>query len=159
MLYVRLAAAAVLAVALAGTHWKAYTSGQKDIQARWDADITQRTAEALADSEKARAKEQTLQAENRRIANAYAAEKTRRAAADVAAADSLRRLESALAGNYRTPDDPAATSGVDDDPRDGIIAQCGSALVQLGAAHRGLVAQTKALQEYTARVCVRPPDE
>lgn len=154
-MYAKAVAAIVIAVVLAGTHWRVYTRGQNDVQAEWDADVARRTSEALAASEKARAKEQELQTKARKIDVAYQAEKSRRAAADRVAADSLQRLESALAGNNRSPEDSAAASGTDGDPRDGIIAECATALVQLDQAHRGLVAQTKALQGYAADVCVR----
>ena len=60
-LYARIAAAALVAVFLAGTHWKAYRTGQDAITAEWQADIAARTAQALEASEAARKVEQELQ--------------------------------------------------------------------------------------------------
>lgn len=54
-LYSRIAAAIALAVFLAGVYWKGHTSGAKSVQAEWDADVAQRTAQALEASETARA--------------------------------------------------------------------------------------------------------
>jgi len=153
----RIASAVGLAVALASSHWWAYTSGRDQVKLRWDADVSQRIAAALAAEQQARAAEQTLNDQVRKITHDYTAEKRRRAAADSAAADSLRRLDAALAGVHRAAAaDPATATGADDDPRNGIIAECAAALGHLDKAHRDLVGQTRALQEYAGSVCVRP---
>lgn len=148
------AIAAVLALAM-GARW-CWVQGAKGVQAEWDADIARRTANALAASEAARATEQALQTQVRKVANAYQVEKTRRAAADLAAADSLRKLQAALAAGAAPGADPAAPARADDDPRDGIIAECAGAVVTLDAAARKLADQTRALQGYAAGVCVSP---
>ncbi len=148
--------AVALAVALAGTHWKAYTTGKHAIQVEWDAATAQATAAALAAEQAARAREQALQSKVRKVANDYQVEKTRRAAADQLAADSLRQLQAALASGGESRADPAAPAGADDDPRDGIIAECAGALVQMDKAVRSLADQTRALQGYAAGVCVAP---
>ncbi|MES2973346.1 MAG: hypothetical protein V4757_07040 [Pseudomonadota bacterium] len=151
-----LALAAALAAGCAWLSGRLIEHGEAKVQARWDADIAQRTASALEASEQARAKEQALQATNRRISHAFAKEQSRRAAADLAAADSLQRLNAALAGGGAGSADPAAAPGVDGDPRNGIIAQCASALIRMDKAVGILAAQTSALQEYAGSVCVRP---
>ncbi len=148
--------AVALAVALAGTHWKAYTTGKQAVQLEWDAATAQATAAALAAEQAARAREQALQSKVRKVANDYQVEKTRRAAADQLAADSLRQLQAALAGGGQPAADPAAPAGADDDPRDSIIAECAGALVQMDKAARSLADQTRALQGYAASVCVAP---
>jgi hypothetical protein len=153
--WLRIGSAVVVVAALASSHWWAYTSGREQVQLRWDADVSRRTAAALEAEQLARTTEQLLQSKVRKVANDYAAEKRRRAVADSAAADSLRRLESVLAAGDRAAGrDPAATARVDDDPRNDIIAECGAALRQLDAAHRALVGQTAALQGYAGSVCV-----
>lgn len=146
--------AVALAIVLAGTHWRAYVSGEQARQLEWDADTAQRTAAALAAEQLARQREQDLQTRVRKVSNDYQAEKTRRAAADQLAADSLRQLQAALASGGAAGPDPAAPAGADDDPRDGIIAECAGALVQMDKAARSLADQTRALQGYTAGVCV-----
>lgn len=129
--------------------------GRAEVRAEWNADIDQRTAAALAASEAARVKEQTLQAAARKVQNDFNNEKQRRLAADVAAADSLQQLAAALA---RQPGasgaDPAAPAGADDDPRNDIIAECSAALYKVDKAARSLLDQTQALQGYAGSVCV-----
>lgn len=144
-----------LAVLLAGTHWRAYVKGGQAVQLRWDAATAQATAAALDQERQARAREQELATRNRRIAHDLNAEKARRAAADLAAADSLQRLRAALAepAGAAGPD-PAPAAGADDDPRDGIIAECAAAVVRLDSAARGLAGQVGALQGYAREVCV-----
>jgi hypothetical protein len=149
---------ALVAVALAlamGGRW-CYVQGARAVQADWDADLAQRTVAALAASEAARAAELALQSKVRKVANDYQVEKTRRAAADLLAADSLRKLQAALAGGGAPGADPAATARADDDPRPGIVAECAAALIGLDKEARRLASQTVALQGYAAGVCVSP---
>jgi hypothetical protein len=148
--------AVALAIALAASHWKVYTNGKAAVQLEWDAATAQATAAALAAEQAARAREQALQTKVRKVANDYQVEKTRRAAADQLAADSLRQLQAALASGGQPAADSAAAAGTDDDPRDGIIAECAGALVQMDKAVRSLADQTRALQGYAADVCVAP---
>ena len=148
--------AVALAIALAAGYWKAYTSGKHAVQIEWDAATAQATAIALQAEQAARAKEQALQTKVRKVTNDYQAEKSRRAAADQLAADSLRQLQAALAGGGEARADPATPARADDDPRDGSIAECAGSLVQVDAAARGLAEQVRALQAYTVGVCVAP---
>ena len=153
----RVGAGVALAIALASSHWMAYSKGKRQVQIEWDADTAQRTVAALLAEQQARASEQALADRVRKVSNAYTAEKARRATADRAAADSLRRLEAALAGAHReAAADPTTAPRADDDPRDGIIAECAGALGQMDRAYRALAGQTTALQGYTASVCVMP---
>ena len=158
-LWAKAAAAAAILAALAGIYaWQVHIQrnvGRAEVRALWDADIAQRTAAALQASEAARAKEQELQTKSQRIARDYQTEKARRVAADSLAADSLRRLQTAIsAGSDTAAPDTAAAAGVDDDPRNSIVAECSSALLALDRAARSLAGQTIALQNYTAGVCL-----
>lgn len=153
----RLWMALAVAIFLAGTHYSVYRSGKHQVRLQWDASIAQQTAAALATSEAARAREQILQATTRKVAHDFQVEKTLRAAADARASDSLQRLDAALASIASAAGaDPAAPARTDDDPRDGIIAECAGALVGLDKAYRGLADQTRALQQYASGVCVSP---
>lgn len=152
----RLWMALAMAIALAASHWRAYTTGQAATQLQWDAATAQATATALQAEQDARATEAAMQTKLRKVANDYQLEKTRRAAADLRAADSLRQLQAALAADRSASTDPAAAPGADDDPRDSIIAECAGAVVTLDAAARKLADQTRALQAYAAGVCVSP---
>lgn len=104
MIYTRIAAVVVILVALSASHWKAYTSGRNDVQAEWDADIAQRTAEALAASEQARAKEQELQT---KADNMRKAKDAQIHALDLRLDESLKRLRN-------RPERPAAVAEVPD---------------------------------------------
>lgn len=150
----RLMIVAAIAIALAGSHWSAYRQGKEAVHTEWQADTAQRTAAALLESERNRAKEQTLQTAVRKVTNDYQAQKTRAAAADQRAADSLRQLTAALGADRAPGADPATPGGADDDPRSGIVAECAAALVDLDKAARRLASQAAALQDYTAGVCV-----
>jgi len=153
-------AAALIAAAFWIRH-QGVVAGRAEIQAAWDADTSARTAAALAAEQAARAAEQALQTRLRKVANDYQAERARRAAADSAAADSLRQLQAALDGPGRTDQataDPAPAPGADDDPRSAIITECARAATELDSAARSLASQTVALQEYARSVCVSPPD-
>lgn len=152
----RVGAAVAVALAMAGSHWWAYSKGKHQVHLQWDADIAQRTADALAAEQTARATEQALNDKVRKATHDYTAEKSRRAVADRAAADSVRRLEAALAGSGAPSPDPATPARADDDPRNGIIAECAAALGQVDRAYRALAGQIAALQGYTREVCIAP---
>jgi len=61
-LQAKLVALVILATVLAATHWKAYSSGKAAVRLEWQADIQQRTADALQAEQAARAVEAGLQA-------------------------------------------------------------------------------------------------
>ena len=147
-----------VAVFLAASHWKAYVSGKNTIRLEWQAAAAQATADQLEAERLARARELELNQRTRRIANDLVAEKSRRAAADLAAADSLQRLRAALAEPASpAASDPAAPARADDDPRDAIIAECAGAVLALDKTARGLAGTLAALQGYTREVCVSKP--
>lgn len=109
-MYFRIAAALIVAVFLAGTHWKAYTKGQDAITAEWQADIAQRTAAALEASEKARKVEQELSAKVGRIDRAYQDQKRATAHVASAVAVGMRELETALTAPAVASSDAVATT-------------------------------------------------
>ena len=148
----RVWAALAIAIALAASHYKAWHSGGKSVQADWDAQTLAMTQAALVADVAARKKEADLQAEVRKVSNDYAKANAARVAADSLAADSLQRLNAALGSQAST--DAATAPGIDDDPRSSIIAGCTSQLVVLDSAIRGLASQTAALQDYTRSVCL-----
>ncbi len=147
-----------VAVFLAGTHWKAYVAGKTAVRLEWQAAAAKATADQLEAERLARARELELNQRTRRIANDLVAEKSRRAAADLAAADSLHKLRAALAEPASpAASDPAAPARADDDPRDGIIAECAGAVLALDKTARSLAGTLAALQGYTSAVCVSKP--
>ncbi len=149
-MYFRIAAALIVAVFLAGTHWKAYTKGQDAITAEWDKDIAQRTAAALEASEAARKRESELQTKVGRVDRAYQESKRNTEHVARAAADGLRNLEAILAA----PNSPASsatassgnhgTGGVERE----LLGSCAASLVGLGQEADRMAAKIVTLQEY-----------
>jgi hypothetical protein len=132
-LYARIAAAALMAVFLAGTHWKAYKTGQDAITAEWRADIAARTAQALEASEAARKVEQELtrQVETERGKYAQQLKNTRTVAA--AAGVGMRELQAALAGPAAAAS-ASATARADDAARARVVVSACAREVQAMAA-------------------------
>jgi len=149
----RLWAAVILAVGLAASHWKAYTSGGKSVRVEWDKERAELTAAALAASEAARIKEKALNLSLDKVRNDYAKEKSRRAADAVATAGRLSELQAAL--DSASSADPTGSRGADD-PRNAIIHQCTGALVGMDEYAKGVADKASALQRFAATVCVAP---
>lgn len=127
-----------------------YTAAAKDAQLKYE-------REARNAAELLRTKEQKLADANRRITDEYLKQKAAAAAADVRAADSLRRLEAALgnpAAGGEAPAGPASSSRTDD-PRDSIIAESGRALQGLDSENKRLQGKVGALQRYASEVCLK----
>ena len=106
-LYLRLAVAAVIAVFLAGTHWKAYTSGKATVQAEWQAEKLEVGRQSLKLSEQATRDTATLQLNADKLTGAKNA-KIVRLNADLA--DALERLRERPARDSAesVPSDPTA---------------------------------------------------
>lgn len=162
-MYLRLTIAAVLAVVLLGTHWKAYHSGRNtgsaEVQQQWDTERNQATLAALAASEAARKKEQALAATVKEVSHALDKEKAANAAAARAHADRLRQYAAALRrADTDTPRPDTATTPRTDEPFAAIAGECGRALVEMDGYARELAARANALQSYAGNVCVTVPD-
>jgi len=154
-LQAKLIALVILATVLAGTHWKARQSGYKARETIALADDAKRVAAALEAEQKARVREQELTAKVGKVDRAYQESKRNTVAVAAAAGRGLRELETALARPRAAASDPATSSGVDDDPRSAILAECAGALVRLDKEARRLADQTIALQNYAIGVCVK----
>lgn len=144
-----------LALLLAVSHFGAWKAGRATVRADWDRDIAERTAQALADSEAARAREQALQAEANRIRTTYAKEAAR-AQADHSAA--IADLDSLLHATGTTRSqaaaDPAPTAGADDAARARhLLGQCAVSITALAEAADTIEARLTGLQDYVRTVC------
>lgn len=149
-IYSRLAAAAVVAVALAMSHWKAYRSGQDAITAEWQADIAQRTAAALEASEAARKRDQELQTKVWRVDRAYQDQKRAVQHVASAAADGLRNLETILAAPAVASSGAAASGGnhgAGSVERE-LLGSCAATLARMGAEADRMALKVVTLQEY-----------
>lgn len=140
-------------------HASGHAEGAAEIRALWDAQTIVSEEIALKESEAQRAKENAKTLANTRIQNALIQEKSARLAADGLAADSLQRLNAAVAaitpGADQTSTDTDAASGTDD-PRNRIIAECAITVTGLDATARRLQAKTIGLQAYAGEVCLTP---
>jgi hypothetical protein len=152
----RLLIALAIAGVLAATHLTAYRSGRAAVRVLWDADVAQRTAEALKASEKARQVEQELSRKVRNVTTSYHAARANTDHVAAAAAVGMRNLQSLLTKPSAAASDPAPAAGADDDPRNGILAECAGSLVRLDKEARRLADQTIALQSYAIGVCLTP---
>lgn len=150
-LYARLAAAAVVAVALAMSHWKAYRSGQDAITAEWQADIAQRTAEALEASEAARKRESELLTKVGRVDRAYQDQKRATATVAAAVAVGMRELETALTAPAGAASDTAVaatrdhgTGGLERE----LLGHCARTVQAMAGEAQRLQGKVVGLQEY-----------
>lgn len=108
--------------------------------------------QALAASESARAREQSLIAINQKASLDLQAQKTRSAAAAVVSAGKLRDLDAALDRANSARSDPATITGADDPSAD-IIRECSRALVAVDDFASKLAWQLTGLQRYVGEVC------
>lgn len=148
MPWFKLTAAAVLALLLTGTHWKAYVAGQQAVRAEYQA------AQLQAEKE-ARAREQRLVEEKQKAEAAYVDQKRKAAVAVSGARSELDRLRDALAA--RSAGAPTATCPRAAD-RAGLeqhlLGQCASALVGVAAEADRLETLVVGLQGYIKNVCL-----
>ena len=148
MPWVRLTAAAVLALLLAGTHWKTYVAGQQAVRAQYVA--------AQLQAEKAsRLREQQLIEEKQKAEAAYVDQKRKAAVAVSGARTELERLRDALAASSAS--EPTATGPRAAD-RAGLeqhlLGQCAASLVGVAAEADRLETLVVGLQGYIKNVCL-----
>jgi hypothetical protein len=147
--------AVVIAIALAGSHWKAYHSGGKAVQAEWDAQTLATTQAALAADIANRAKEADLQTKVRKVSNDYAKEKAAHVATVAASADGLRSLQTTIDSAAAT--DSTCTSRIDDLARTRlVVGQCAKALQELADIADTGEARLSGLQDYVRSIGLAP---
>jgi hypothetical protein len=157
-LYARLAVAAAIALALAASHWKAYTKGRDVVRAEWALDAAERTQAALAASEAARKVEQDLQTKVGRVDRAYQEQKRATAHVAAAAADGLRNLEAILTAPATASSNAVASAG--NHGAGGVerelLGQCAAALAGMGKEADRLAGKVLTLQEYVKAIQPQP---
>jgi hypothetical protein len=145
--YVRLVITALVLVVLAGTHWKAYTNGQKAVRAEYQ-------AKELAAEKAARAREQELIAERQKLEDRYVQDKRKAEAAAAGARAELGRLRDQLAARGAPTQTPATPIRADGgSPEAQLLGACASALVGVAEDADRLAAQVIGLQAYVRGVC------
>jgi hypothetical protein len=149
MPWIRLTAAAVLAVFLAATHWKLYVAGQNSVRVQYQ-------AAALKAEQQARSKEQTLLQQKQKAEAAYVKEKQKAAAAAAGADRALDGLRDALAERAAAADTATCTrvdAGVGLEQE--LLGRCAVTLVELAEEADRLEAIVVGLQGYVKNVCIR----
>lgn len=151
----RVVVALALAVLLAGTHWKAYTTGKKVTQAYWDAERAQLVQAALDAEKQARDKEAALNISVRKVQKDYDAIKKTNAALAAATADSLLDLQATI--DSIAPKDaaaPAGTHGAGGLEQE-LLGECARVVSILAASADRLESKVVGLQAYVRDV-VKP---
>lgn len=150
--------AVALAIALAGTHWKAYRTGQDGVELQWQADIAQRTAAALQAEQDARKRESELQTKVGRVDRAYQEQKRATAHVAAAAADGLRNLEAILAAPATASSGAVASCGIDGagSPERELLGSCAASLAGMGKEADRLALKVLTLQEYIRAIQPAP---
>ena len=144
----KLAASGAIVVAIVGGAWKlrhgGLVDGRNEVRAEWQ-------AKNLSDSENARLREQAAQKSNESINREYQTAKTRLVADSRANSDKLRDLQDTL----KPADSIASTTSGADDPRDSIIDQCATVVVELDRYAKGVALTASGLQGYAREVCIK----
>lgn len=148
MPWLRLTVTAMLALLLAGTHWKAYVSGQQAVRAQY-------VAAQLQAEKAARLREQQLIEEKQKAEAAYVDQKRKAAVAVSGARTELERLRDALAASSASEQTPASPRAAD---RAGLeqhlLGQCAASLVGMAAEADRLETLVVGLQGYIKNVCL-----
>ena len=134
----RIWAVVAIAVALAASHWKVYTSGKKSVQADWDA-ATLLANDTARETERLNrmTKEKALDERTKEIVGNVAAERRNTALAASLLGSSERSLQAARGDHAACL--VAASAHAE------LFGECRSALATLGSQAQGHVADVKAL--------------
>lgn len=154
-LWIALALAAVLGV----THMAVYRGGKSVVRAQWEQDKAARAAQALAAEQAARAREQQLVAERKKLEDRYVQSKRKADASAASARGELDRLRDELS-TFR---DPAAADSAPAGRADGraglesqLLGHCATTLIGLAQEADRLGALVVGLQDYVKNVCQKP---
>ena len=148
----RILAAVGLAVALAATHWKAYSMGGAEYRAKMANLQTEMLSKAATASEENRKIEQTMAVKIRKAQDDYT--KLQKTNADNAASLDRVRGDFQTALNSRCTENPTAPGCADGTGRleRELFSHCASALQKLGIEADRLEAKTVGLQEYVRAI-------
>lgn len=146
----RVVFAVLIAVTLATSHWKVYIAGKNAVLVKVQAD-------AMANEQAARAREQQLIAAKHKAEENHAAFKRRTQRAVAGAQSELDRLRDVLTARQATADaahsartDAAATTERQ------LFGQCAETLAGVAQQADQLAAQVIGLQGYVSAVCTAP---
>lgn len=146
-MYLRIAIAIIVVVALSASHWKMYLFGQQNVKR--EVEIATRKAEQAQQE-----KQQQLLAEKQTVEEQYAKSKKTSDAVVRSTRNELDRLRDQLR-SYSTRQNSDTCTRVDADPRDTIIRECSEAAQSLAATADENGLKLKALQSYVTEVCLK----
>lgn len=146
----RVVFAVLIALTLATSHWKVYIAGKNAVLAKVQAD-------AMANEQAARAREQQLIAAKHKAEENHAAFKRRTQRAVAGAQSELDRLRDVLAARQATADAAPSdrTDGAATTERQ-LFGQCAKTLAGVAQQADQLAAQVIGLQGYVSAVCTAP---
>lgn len=149
----RILAAAILAVVMVFTHWRAYDAGKSSVLNKYQAYI--------ADIERAtRAREHQLTQAKQQAEERYETEKRNAATANAGARAELERLRRTLAQRQtpRAAQAPAPIARIDaaSPPERQLLGECAQTAVEVAGDADRLAAQLTGLQDYVRHVCITP---
>lgn len=142
----KLWAGVVVAVFLAGTHWKAYKSGGRSVQMAFDMYIIEQKENMLAASEQARLREKSINNSLRESYDNYLVLKKRNSTVVTANTGSLQQLETTIAN--RPDPSPTTTSGTDGATYRELFQSCARTLTSMAEEADGIAIKLLGLQEY-----------
>lgn len=147
----RVVFAALILATLAASHWKAYVAGKSAV-------LTQVKAEAMANEQAARAREQALVIGKQQAEEAYVTLKSNTQRAVAGAQSELGRLRVVLDARREAASTAATGTGVDASPAPErqLFGQCAETLVGVAQQADQLAAQVSGLQGYVRAVCSKP---
>lgn len=142
----RVLMAALIAVTLAATHFKAYVTGKESV-------LEQLQQDALANEKAARAREHALTIAKQKAEEAYEAQKQINRRAIAGAQSELGRLRDALAD--RAAQDPATCTRTDGAaPELELLGTCAGRYATVAQDTDELAATVTGLQAYVRGVCL-----
>lgn len=147
----RVWAGVVVAVALAGSHWKAYVSGKNTVRAEFNAYVAEEKMLLAAATETARMRERSINNTLRASYDQYNTLKSSRAADVKSAAGGLRDLEATVASSGST--DTTTPSGVDGSSTyKELFLTCSRTLQSMAEEADGVSNRLSGLQDYVKAI-------
>lgn len=147
----RVWAGVAVAVALAGSHWKAYVSGKNTVRSEFNAYVAEEKMLLAAAAETARMRERSINNTLRASYDQYNTLKSIRAADVKSAASGLRDLEATVASSRGT--DTTTPSGVDEpSPYKELFLTCSRTLQSMAEEADGISNRLSGLQDYVKAI-------
>jgi hypothetical protein len=147
----RVWAGAIVAIALAASHWKVYVSGKNTVRAEFNAYIAEEKMLLSAAAETARIRERSINTTLRQSYDQYNTLKGIRAADVKSSAGRLRELEATIASN-RSTDTPSNGGANDTSTYKDLFISCSRSLQSMAEEADGVSGRLSGLQDYVKAI-------